>query len=156
MSRVMVGLVAVLVLAGCTPAVPQDTAEPPQSSPPASPAAPPSTSAPAPTTPTAPETTPPAPTPPASEDPSRVELAITLADGKAEPNGERLDVALGTTVVITVTSDREDEVHVHGFDLEILVKPGKTVTKEFVADQTGSFEIESHEPEFLLVQLQVR
>ena len=87
---------------------------------------------------------------------NRVELAITLADGKAEPGGERLEVAVGTTVAITVTSDREDEVHVHGYDLELPVSPGTPITREFLADRTGSFEIESHEPALLIVQLLVR
>ena len=100
--------------------------------------------------------TPPAPSTPPASQAQALNLEITLAGGSAEPNGERRDVAVGTTVVITVTSDRDDEVHVHGYDLEIPVKAGRTVTKKFVADQSGSFEIESHEPELLIVQLQVR
>lgn len=112
-------------------------------------------SLPASTPPSAPASSAPAPSTPTSEA-QALQLEITLAKGSAEPNGERRDVAVGTTVVITVTSDRDDEVHVHGYDLEIPVKAGETVTKKFVADQSGSFEIESHEPELLIVQLQVR
>ena len=153
MRRLAVGVGAVLMVAGCSQPAPPATSEP-VASPVVSSSSPtagvPASSA-APSVPASSESAP--STPPAKD---ALDLAITLADGTAEPNGERLDVPVGTTVVITVTSDRDDEVHVHGYDLEIPVKAGRTVTKEFVADETGSFEIESHEPELLIVRLQVR
>lgn len=86
--------------------------------------------------------------------PSRI--SITLADGKAEPNGERIDLVKGQQLVLTITSDRDDEVHVHGFDLEIAVKAGETVTREFVVDRVGRFEVESHEPVLTILVLQVQ
>jgi hypothetical protein len=78
---------------------------------------------------------------------------ITLADGKADPSGERVEAAKGTTLVLTIDSDRDDEIHVHGYDIEIPVTAGKTVTKEIVLDQVGRFEVESHEPALTILQL---
>lgn len=85
----------------------------------------------------------------------RQEIAITLAKGKADPNGERVSLAKGTTLVLTITADHADEVHVHGYDIEIPVKSGATVTKEILLDQVGRFEVESHEPQFTILQLTV-
>ena len=86
--------------------------------------------------------------------PSRV--SITLADGKAEPNGERIELAKGQQLVLTITSDRDDEVHVHGFDVDIPVKAGETVTRELVVDRVGRFEVESHDPVLTILVLQVQ
>jgi len=85
----------------------------------------------------------------------RLELAITLAKGKADPNGERVSLDKGTTLVLTITSDHADEVHVHGYDIEIPVASGETVTKKILLDQVGRFEVESHEPQLTILQLTV-
>jgi hypothetical protein len=78
---------------------------------------------------------------------------IRLADGKADPSGERVEAKKGNTLVLTIDSDRDDEIHVHGYDIEIPVTAGKTVTKEIVLDQIGRFEVESHEPALTILQL---
>ncbi|MFT3970198.1 MAG: cupredoxin domain-containing protein [Micropruina sp.] len=83
-------------------------------------------------------------------------ITIELADGKVSPNGSRIDLTKGETFVLDITSDRDDEVHVHGFDKEIEVKAGKRVRVEMVADRTGRYEVESHHPELLIAVLQIR
>ena len=40
-------------------------------------------------------------------------IDITIADGKVDPNGRKVDVPLGATVVLNVTSDIDDEIHAH-------------------------------------------
>ncbi len=80
-------------------------------------------------------------------------LQIEIAHGEATPNAERVELRVGTTIRLAVTSDTEDEVHVHGYDKEVAVKPGTPATLTFVADQTGRFEIETHETGTLLYQL---
>ena len=64
-------------------------------------------------------------------------------------------MAKGTILRLEITSDHDDEVHVHGYDIEIPVKAGATVTKDITLDQVGRFEIESHEPALTIVQLVV-
>lgn len=103
---------------------------------------------------TAPSVSPSPPAASASEKPLQ-EIAITLAKGKADPNGERVSLAKGTTLVLTITADHADEVHVHGYDIEIPVKSGATVTREILLDQVGRFEVESHEPQLTILQLTV-
>lgn len=88
--------------------------------------------------------------------PPPARVTITLADGGAEPNGERIDLVRDQLLILTITSDRDDEIHVHGFDLEIPVAAGQTVTEEIVMDRVGRFEVESHEPVLTVLVLQIQ
>ena len=82
-------------------------------------------------------------------------IEISLKDGKVAPNGDRVAVDKGTILQLEITSDHADKVHVHGYDVEIAVKPGAGVTRRITLDQVGRFEIESHEPAFTILQLVV-
>lgn len=93
----------------------------------------------------------------APRDQSGVEpILITLTDGKVTPNGEKMNVAKGTRITLQITSDHDDAVHVHGFDVEQEVKAGEPATLTFIADQVGSFEVESHHPAKVILILNVR
>ncbi len=48
----------------------------------------------------------------------------------------------GDTINLTFTCDKEEEVHLHGFDISFECKPGESVSKTFKADRTGEFEYE--------------
>ena len=59
---------------------------------------------------------------------------MTPADPHAGP---------GDTITMTVTADRREEIHLHGYDIKFEIEgPGKPVTKTFKADKTGDFPIE--------------
>ncbi len=141
MLRSLAALATVLLLTGCT----------------AAPAAPTSSTAPASSVGSSAAT--PSVTPsetPVSTPSANVQVVeISLKDGKATPNGDRLTVEKGTLLRLEITSDHADEVHVHGYDVEIPVKAGATVTKDITLDQVGRFEIESHEPPLTIIQLVV-
>jgi hypothetical protein len=85
-----------------------------------------------------------------------VEVAITVTEGRAEPQPGRVDARKGQSVRITVTSDVPDRVHVHGYDVGAELPAGQPATVEFVADRDGMFEVETHETGLLLFQLLVR
>ena len=72
------------------------------------------------------------------------------------PPPGRTNVARGERVRVVVRSDSPDEVHVHGYDREAPVAPGADAVIEFVADQSGLFEVETHESGLVLTQLLVR
>jgi len=95
-------------------------------------------------------------TPSAAPTPGVRTIEIELADGRVSPNGKRVDLSKGETFILDITSDRDDEVHVHGLEAEIKVKAGEHKKVELVAERTGRFEVESHHPELLIVVLQVR
>ncbi len=88
--------------------------------------------------------------------PAAATVTVTLAGGTATPHGDRIDLVRNQHLLLTVTSDRDDQVHVHGFDLEIPVSSGETVTKDIVMDKVGRFEVESHSPVLTLLVLQVQ
>lgn len=83
---------------------------------------------------------------------------ITLAGGEVTPNGKKLDVRVGQQVVLNVTSDEDDEIHAHtggdGYELE--VEAGVPATGTFTLDSAGSFEVESHHLEKVVVILNAR
>ena len=134
-------LAAALLLAGCAAA----PAAPTASSAPAS-----SVGSPA-TTPSASPSGTPVPTPSTNV---RV-VEVSLQNGRATPNGDRLSLPKGTILRLRISADHADEVHVHGYDVEIPVKAGASVSKDITLDQVGRFEIESHEPALTVLQLVV-
>jgi hypothetical protein len=85
-------------------------------------------------------------------------LVITITGSTVSPNGKKVDARVGQQVVLDVTSDAADEVHAHtggdGYELE--VPAGRPTTGRFTLDSPGSFEIESHRLEKVLVILNVR
>jgi plastocyanin len=83
-------------------------------------------------------------------------IIVSIADGKVAPKSGRVSVARGERVRLVVTSDVADEVHIHGYGRELGLTPGKPATLEFTADQTGLFEVETHETKLILFQLLVR
>jgi plastocyanin len=84
------------------------------------------------------------------------DIVVSVKDGKVSPKTHRVKVAVGSSVRILVSSDVDDEVHVHGYDIEREISAGQSATIEFTADQTGVFEVETHESDLLLLQLQVQ
>lgn len=85
-----------------------------------------------------------------------VEITVSVRDGKVTPKPHRVDVKLGSTIRLQVTSDVDDVLHVHGFDVEEPLEAGRTTTVELTADQPGLFEVETHETELQLLQIAVR
>ena len=88
-----------------------------------------------------------------SEPAADVTLTIVVKDGKVTPNGENVRVTAGQTVLISLTSDVAESIHVHGYDKSVAVKPGQTADLKFTADQKGVFEIETHKTEKLTAKL---
>jgi hypothetical protein len=49
----------------------------------------------------------------------------------------------GDRVTMTITADKAEEVHLHGYDIQFAVPTaGGKVTHAFTADKTGSFDME--------------
>lgn len=83
-------------------------------------------------------------------------VAVTVADGKVRPAPHRVKLDTGDAVVLQVTTDVSDEVHVHGVDKSKDVSPGRLVVVRFVVDQPGLFEVELENAGLQLLQLEVR
>lgn len=80
---------------------------------------------------------------------------VEVTDGEVAGGAQRIEVDLGTDVVVTVTADVAEEVHVHTYDLFADVAPGQVAEIVFVADVPGVHEIELEGSGLLLAQLEV-
>ena len=74
------------------------------------------------------------------------------------PVGEvrTLSYRRGDRIHLRVTADAPDEVHVHGFDVEKPVGPGKPARFNIDADIEGRFEVELHGTGTQIATLEVR
>jgi hypothetical protein len=135
-----------MLLSGCT-----STAEPQASATPS-----PVASAGEPSSPESPSSVP--PSSPSLNPDYALTINITIANGKTIPNGEKINVRVGQKVILNVTSDTDDEVHAHiggpGYELPVLA--GTPAKGEFTIDSPGSFEVESHHLEKIIVILNAR
>src|SRR5512138_3254221 len=48
-----------------------------------------------------------------------VVITATVAGGKITPNTQTVKAKQGQSVMVTVTSDEADELHIHGYDKEV-------------------------------------
>ena len=94
--------------------------------------------------------------PTTTQAPETVELNYVIVGGQPQGGIARDSVTQGQDVVITVTSDVADEVHLHGYDLSADVAPGAPATIRFTADAPGRFEIELENSAVQIAELEVR
>ncbi len=142
-----VGLAAALVLAGCG-----DGGEAvPVTSPPTQATSEPN-STPSPTT-TASAT---ATARPSSPTAAGRWLSVTVTGRKVTPAPATIDLKVGETLTVTITSDHDDELHAHGFEVEEALKAGVPSTITLKGTEPGVFEVETHHPALRLFQVAVR
>ena len=142
-----------LVLAGCGGGDSNSGASTPS---PSAPATTPTSTLPTNTpTPGKPNTSTPSNTADPSGEQADVTINVTVANGKVNPSGQTIKVKAGQTVLVTAVSDANDEVHIHGYDKELPLTPGKPASVKFTADMKGTFEIETHESDKLVAKLVV-
>jgi hypothetical protein len=91
---------------------------------------------------TAPTTTlpPPPPRPPQPPPPARVRIVVQ--EGQPVGGVRRVTVAQGRRVVLIVTSDVADHVHLHGYEIMRDVGPGQPARIAFRATIAGTVEAE--------------
>lgn len=82
-------------------------------------------------------------------------VEAVVRDGKVVGGPQVHDLAFKKPVVVVVTSDVADEVHVHGYDLMKDVAAGATVKIGFVANLSGRFEFELEGAHLRLGELSV-
>lgn len=84
-------------------------------------------------------------------------VEITIKDGKVTPRGDRVEVKKGQKITLLVTSDADEEIHVHS-DPEhtYQVKAGGSIEKSFTIETPGQVAVEAHHLDATVVQLVVR
>lgn len=130
MNRLLIVGIAIAVAAGLYLMLRPDDTDEPSANPP-----PPTTQATTTVTTTAPPPPPPGPPPPAR-------VRIVVQNGLPVGGPRRVTVARGRRVILNVTSDVSDHVHLHGYDVMRDVGPGQPATIAFRATITGTVEAE--------------
>ena len=82
--------------------------------------------------------------------------ARRLGGGRPEGGIRRASVRRGRQVVLHVTADVPDHVHLHGYDLTADVAPAAPAQIRFRAAVPGRFEIELEDRGILIGDLEVR
>ena len=92
----------------------------------------------------------------ATRDGDRVAVTVTREDDAFTPNGERVELEVDQTLVLTIDADEAGEIHVHSTPEQEIEYAAGTSEHELVIDRPGVVEVESHEPDVVLLQLEVR
>ena len=81
---------------------------------------------------------------------------VEIRNGKPVGGKKTISFTSGENARIDVTSNKPSEVHLHGYDVEKEVQPGKATTIRFKADIEGAFELEDHDTDVLLASVEVK
>jgi hypothetical protein len=93
---------------------------------------------------------------PSESAPTGTVVQVTLKDGQITPNGDRIKADAGEPITFDIDADAAGELHFHSTpEQSIDFEPG-TSSYEIVIDQPGIVEVELHEPELLVAQLEIR
>lgn len=82
-------------------------------------------------------------------------IEATYAAGEVTGVTSRVAAVLGEKLLVRVTSDVADEVHIHGYDLTADVPAGGTVELPLTVSIAGGFEVELEQLGKPLFQLRV-
>lgn len=81
---------------------------------------------------------------------------LTVRKGTLAAGPDTLAVRQGDPVTIRIDADAEDELHLHGYDLQARLRPGAVAELRFTADRSGRFEYELHHAHAELGALEVQ
>ncbi len=93
---------------------------------------------------------------PSSSTDDGVAVTVTREGDSFTPNGERVELGIDQALVLTIEADEAGELHVHSTPEQEIAYDAGTSEHEIVVDRPGVVEVESHEPDVILLQLEVR
>jgi hypothetical protein len=80
---------------------------------------------------------------------------LVVKGGRLVSGDPLVKVRQGDSVTLRVTSDKADELHLHGYDRHAHIKAGATAVVTLKADRTGRFPFELHKSHVELGTLEV-
>jgi len=93
---------------------------------------------------------------PITSDGDGVEVVVTIEDDTTDPSGAVVRVDEGEDITLRITSDVDDEIHVHSEpDHSVPVTAGQETVETFSIDSPGTFEMESHRLETVIAKIEV-
>ena len=88
--------------------------------------------------------------------PATVLVRIAVRNGRTTAGVRRVRLERGRRLLLVVSADVADHVHVHGYDLMRDVAPGSPARIRFRATIPGRFEVELEDSGLLIADLEVR
>jgi len=83
-------------------------------------------------------------------------IEVTFSGDTVDPSGERVEVSVDQPIDLVVTADQPGEIHVHTDPEHEIAYEAGTETFELQISRPGVVEVESHDLEKVIVQLEVR
>lgn len=83
-------------------------------------------------------------------------VVVSVRGNQVSPAPSRVNLATGQTLRVVVTSDRDDTVHAHGFDVEKPLLAGRPTTLLLTGGAPGQYEVETHHLGLRLLVVLVR
>ncbi len=71
-------------------------------------------------------------------------ITLQIAGGKIKGNKKVVRVKQGDEVKLNLMADKTTEVHLHGYDIEKTVSPGRVTVMAFQARVAGRFPVTEH------------
>jgi hypothetical protein len=95
-------------------------------------------------------------TPPTDQQQGGPKTIVMIVKGKTvSPKTGTFKVKKGEPVLLVVITDTDNELHIHGAEIEKPTKAGKPTQVPLTFDEVGSYEVELHDPELLLTKIVV-
>ncbi len=93
---------------------------------------------------------------PPGSDAEPVTVQVTFDGDSVTPNGDRVEVDRGQPVELEITADAPGELHVHSDpEQELSYDEGTSTVRIEPIDQPGVVDVESHDLDKVIVQLEV-
>jgi len=80
---------------------------------------------------------------------------VVVSKGQRVSGPASIQVQEGDDVELQITSDRADELHMHGYDLHLKLQAGVPAKLSFKAEHSGRFDYELHHAHLELGTLEV-
>ena len=98
----------------------------------------------------------PATSSPVAKTPDGRTLEVTVTGRQIDPAPSTVSLGVGDRLTLVVTSDHDDTLHIHGFDIEKPLAAGRATSVTLTGTQPGVYEVETHHPELRLLKIAVK
>ncbi|MBW8711141.1 MAG: hypothetical protein JF631_08820 [Mycobacterium sp.] len=89
--------------------------------------------------------------------PSRLVIDVTIKGGNVTPRNEQLQAAVNEQIIIKVSSDVDDELHVHSTpDHTFKVEPKSGQSFQFTVGVPGKVDVELHKANKIIATIAVQ
>jgi heme/copper-type cytochrome/quinol oxidase subunit 2 len=83
-------------------------------------------------------------------------FVLNIQNKQITSGPQTIKIKQGDEVTLKITSDEDEEFHIHGYDKSIDLKPGEQATLKFTANLSGAFpfELEKSKTEIGVLEVQ--